>query len=113
VELHQLAYFVAVAEERSFTRGAARVHVVQSAVSASIRRLERELGGALFDRAGRLVVELTRRYYEQDDESVLPRSVARPRTYLRFIVAVSEGVMLCATRICGSANARKDLGAFP
>jgi dihydroxy-acid dehydratase len=30
----------------------------------------------LFDRAGRLVVELTRRYYEQDDESVLPRSVA-------------------------------------
>jgi dihydroxy-acid dehydratase len=30
----------------------------------------------LFDRAGRLVVELTRRYYEEDDESVLPRSVA-------------------------------------
>src|SRR6266581_1824175 len=30
----------------------------------------------LFDRAGRLVVELTRRYYEDDDESVLPRSVA-------------------------------------
>src|SRR5579859_3567566 len=30
----------------------------------------------LFDRAGRLVVELTRRYYENDDESVLPRSVA-------------------------------------
>jgi len=30
----------------------------------------------LFDRAGHLVVELTRRYYEQDDESVLPRSVA-------------------------------------
>lgn len=58
VELHQLTYFVAVAEERSFTRGAARVHVVQSAVSASIRRLERELGGALFDRAGRQI-ELT------------------------------------------------------
>jgi DNA-binding transcriptional LysR family regulator len=55
VELHQLAYFVAVAEERSFTRGAARVHVVQSAVSAAIGRLERELGGALFDRAGRRI----------------------------------------------------------
>jgi DNA-binding transcriptional LysR family regulator len=55
VELHQLAYFVAVAEELSFTRGAARVHVVQSAVSAAIGRLERELGGALFDRAGRRI----------------------------------------------------------
>ena len=31
---------------------------------------------ALFDRAGRLVVTLARRYYEEDDESVLPRSVA-------------------------------------
>jgi DNA-binding transcriptional LysR family regulator len=55
MELHQLTYFVAVAEERSFTRGAARVHVVQSAVSASIGRLERELGGALFDRSGRQI----------------------------------------------------------
>ncbi len=55
VELPQLAYFVAVAEERSFTRGAARVHVVQSAVSASISRLERELGGVLFDRSGRRI----------------------------------------------------------
>jgi DNA-binding transcriptional LysR family regulator len=55
VELHQLAYFVAVAEERSFTRGAARVHVVQSAVSASVGRLERELGDVLFDRTGRQI----------------------------------------------------------
>ncbi len=55
VELHQLAYFVAVAEERSFTRGAARVHVVQSAVSASISRLERELDSLLFDRSGRQI----------------------------------------------------------
>jgi DNA-binding transcriptional LysR family regulator len=55
VELHQLTYFVAVAEERSFTRGAARVHVVQSAVSAAIRRLERELGGELFDRTARQI----------------------------------------------------------
>lgn len=55
VELHQLAYFVSVAEERSFTRGAARVHVVQSAVSAAIARLERELGAELFERTGRQV----------------------------------------------------------
>jgi DNA-binding transcriptional LysR family regulator len=50
VELRQLEYFVAVAEEASFTRAASRVHVGQSAVSVAIRSLERELGARLFDR---------------------------------------------------------------
>ncbi len=50
MELRHLATFVAVAEEGSFTRASARLHVVQSAVSAGIRTLERELGAALFDR---------------------------------------------------------------
>ena len=50
MELRHLEHFVAVAEEGSFTRGAARVHVVQSALSVSIRGLERELGVRLFDR---------------------------------------------------------------
>jgi DNA-binding transcriptional LysR family regulator len=51
VELRQLATFVAVAEESSFTRAADRLHVVQSAVSAGVRKLERELGAMLFDRS--------------------------------------------------------------
>jgi DNA-binding transcriptional LysR family regulator len=51
VELKQLAVFVAVAEEGSFTRAADRLHVVQSAVSAGVRKLERELGARLFDRS--------------------------------------------------------------
>jgi DNA-binding transcriptional LysR family regulator len=50
VELRQLATFVAVAEEGSFTRASDRLHVVQSAVSAGVRNLERELGATLFDR---------------------------------------------------------------
>jgi DNA-binding transcriptional LysR family regulator len=50
VELRNLEHFVAVAEEHSFTRAAARVHLVQSALSVSIRSLERELGARLFDR---------------------------------------------------------------
>jgi DNA-binding transcriptional LysR family regulator len=48
VELRQLEYFVAVAEEGSFTRGARRVRVAQSAVSATIQKLERELGVPVF-----------------------------------------------------------------
>lgn len=50
MELRDLSYFVAVAEEASFTRGARRVYVVQSAVSAAVARLERQLGVSLFDR---------------------------------------------------------------
>jgi DNA-binding transcriptional LysR family regulator len=55
MELHQLEYFVAVAEEASFTRAAARVHVAQPGVSAQVRRLEAELGQQLLDRSGRSV----------------------------------------------------------
>ncbi len=51
MELRQLATFVAVAEEGSFTRASDRLHVVQSAVSAGVRTLERELGARLFDRS--------------------------------------------------------------
>jgi DNA-binding transcriptional LysR family regulator len=55
MELHQLEYFVAVAEEASFTRAAVRVHVAQPGVSAQVRRLEAELGQQLLDRSGRSV----------------------------------------------------------
>jgi DNA-binding transcriptional LysR family regulator len=66
VELRQLEHFVAVADERSFTRASRRVHIVQSALSTSIRALEIELGAQLFDRSTRRV-ELTsagRAFYE-------------------------------------------------
>lgn len=76
MELRHLEHFLAVAEEHSFTRAAARIHLVQSALSVSIRSLERELGVRLFDRtthrveltdAGEALVAEARRTLEAAD----------------------------------------------
>jgi DNA-binding transcriptional LysR family regulator len=55
VELRHLEYFVAVAAELNFSRAAERIHVVQSALSASVGRLEKELDVELFDRSKRQI----------------------------------------------------------
>jgi len=77
MELRQLAHFVAVTEELHFTRAAARVRVVHSSLSASIRALEHEVGTALFVRdsrhvtltqAGRALLPAARRALAAADE---------------------------------------------
>lgn len=71
LEIRHLRYFLAVAEEGHFGRGAKRVHVAQPAVSRQIRQLEEELGVQLFRRlqpkvqltgAGHCFLEKTRSF---------------------------------------------------
>ena len=55
MELRHLRHFVALAQERSFTRAAAREHIVQSGLSTSIRALEKDVGALVFVRGTRPV----------------------------------------------------------
>jgi LysR family transcriptional regulator, transcription activator of glutamate synthase operon len=76
MELRQLRYLVALADEQHFTRAAAREHIAQPALSQQIRRLEREVGLALVERttrrvtiteAGRMLVARARRILSEVD----------------------------------------------
>ena len=87
MEMHHVRYFLALCEELNFTRAARRCGVTQPSLTNAIRALERELGGAVFNRRPR--IELTE----------LGRAV---RPYLQEIAqhaqAVHETARLVAAR---------------
>jgi DNA-binding transcriptional LysR family regulator len=93
MELRQLEYLVAVAEEGGFTRAAEKLHVAQPGISAQIRQLERELGQPLFDRGGR-TVRLT-----AAGQAVLPHARAALAAVAGTRIAVQELTGLVRGRV--------------
>lgn len=99
MQLHQLAYFVAVANRRHFTRAAEDVHVSQPALSKQIRALERELGTPLLSRA-RGNVALT-----PAGQTLLPLA--------RRVLADVESARVQVHELVGLGRGRVRLGATP
>jgi DNA-binding transcriptional LysR family regulator len=99
MELHQLRYAVRVAELRSFTRAAVELHIAQPSLSQQVRKLERELGFALFAR-GPTGVRLT-----SEGELFLPHA--------RAVLDRLAQALTAAEEIRGLQRGRVTIGLSP
>lgn len=106
MELRHLRYFVAIAEEHSLTRAAARLHIAQPPLSAQLRKLEHEVGATLVHRtvrgtsltdAGRVLLEEARRILREVDQAArMTREVGSGqvgRLGLGFVPSASNAVL--------------------
>ena len=99
MEIHQLRYFVAVADEGSFSRAAAKVRVAQPSLSQQIRKLEAEVGQPLFDRLPRSVV--------------LTEAGRCLMDYARQILASINDARRCVDELKGEIAGNLAVGAIP
>jgi len=99
MEIHQLRYFVAVADEGNFSRAAAKVRVAQPSLSQQIRKLEAEIGQPLFDRLPRSVVltEAGRCFID----------------YARQILASIADARRCVDELTEAVTGKLAVGAIP
>jgi len=101
VQLQQLSYVLAVAEEQSFTRAADRLRLAQPSLSRAVRLLEQELGVLIFNRGpGQGRVTLT-----PDGSALLP--------FMQRVVADVEATGAEARALSGMARGRLAVGATP
>ncbi|MFH9959424.1 LysR family transcriptional regulator [Streptomyces roseolus] len=99
MELRHLRHFLALAEEQSFTKAAARELIVQSGLSTSVRQLEREVGAELFIRGSR-PVRLT-----AEGRALLPEA----KRTLEAAAAARQAVQ----EVRGLLTGRLRIGSYP
>ncbi|MFT6620654.1 MAG: DNA-binding transcriptional LysR family regulator [Limisphaerales bacterium] len=99
MELYQLSYFIALAEQRNFTRAAEKLNLAQPALSQQIRNLETELGASLFVR-GRRETVLTRA-----GETLLPRA--------RALLTDADSARRAVAQIADLKGGRLTVAAIP
>jgi DNA-binding transcriptional LysR family regulator len=127
MELRQLKYFVAVAEELHFRRAAERLYVAQPAVSEQVRKLEAELGVRLFERtnrrvemteAGAALLDEGRRVLAQADTAQLAARNARDRIGARLRIgylpdSLPPSVPRALQHLAGSTHADVSMETGP
>jgi DNA-binding transcriptional LysR family regulator len=125
MELDQLRYFVAAAEEASFSRAALRCHITQPALSRQIARLERELRTPLFERvrqrvalneAGRFFLERARRILcdvETSSQQVREQFAEAPRVLrLGLVAPVLDDLVAPAVRALRQRHPKAKVSLF-
>jgi DNA-binding transcriptional LysR family regulator len=102
MELRHMRYFVAVAEEKNFTRAAARLHLAQPSLSRQIRDLENELGVPLLHRgkggltltaAGNEYLMQARRILADSDAAVRVAQAAGRSEHRQLLIGTIEPLM--------------------
>ena len=103
MELHTIKVFLAVANERSFSRAADKMLRTQPAISLAIQRLESELGEKLIDRsgkdllltdAGRIVLDFARRFENVETELANALAELRDNSAGRLAIGANESTSL-------------------
>jgi DNA-binding transcriptional LysR family regulator len=105
MELRHLRYFVAVAQERNFTRAAERLHIAQPPLSRQIQQLEEQLGLQLFEResrplktteAGRLLLEQAVQVLERVDTVRMMMHRLKQAGRTRFVIGFAASTIYAA-----------------